>query len=733
MDKNIGKKLEGRYEITELIGVGGMADVYKAIDLNDGKTVAVKILKKEFTQDEEFLKRFRNECQTVASLAHPNIVKILDVGLTDREMQFIVMEYIDGITLKDYIEQEGRIGWKESVHFIVQVLRALQHAHSKGVVHRDIKPQNIMLFRDGTIKVMDFGIAKFAREEAKPDNGTVIGSVHYISPEQASGRITDEKSDIYSVGIMLYEMLTGVKPFDDEKAVAVARMHISEKAKLPTSINPDIPRGLEQIIMKAIEKKPENRYQSAGEMIKAIEKFKKNPEIVFDYRTEEEQQEEVPVVKEELETVPPSKAKKGRKRKPDPEPEYEDDDDEEDYDDDDEDYEDDDDDDEPEQKSLFVPILTAVTIVVIIVAVFFIASLIKDTFGSGNGIRSEFQMPNLVGMDYNDAKTVYPDIDIKVGSKENTEYAVDTIFEQDIEVGEPVKKGVTVKVKVSLGLKKVKVPDVTNFDYTAATASLEQDGLKYEIKRQADENVQKDYVIKTEPEAFTEVDPGSTIVVYVSDGDVPVEIKMPKFIGKDIDTAKELCIYNQLSYKIQEENSTEPAGTVIGQSYLEGEIVPSKTEITLTVSNGIPPKQQVTINFNIPANAQGRFRFALYYQGEVIGEKSDVNVGYTGTVSVTVEGNGTQEVIAELTNLSTGMATTIGTYKVYFDQNTYDEMSMNMDEKINDAFMAIGGIATQPPATEATTTTEPVYTEETTEPYEETTAPEETTATEETY
>ena len=374
--------------------------------------------------------------------------------------------------------------------------------------------------------------------------------------------------------------------------------------------------------------------------------------------------------------------------------------------DDDEDYEDDDD--EPEQKSLFVPILTAVTIVVIIVAVFFIASLIKDTFGSGNGIRSEFQMPNLVGMDYNDAKTVYPDIDIKVGSKENTEYAVDTIFEQDIEVGEPVKKGVTVKVKVSLGLKKVKVPDVTNFDYTAATASLEQDGLKYEIKRQADENVQKDYVIKTEPEAFTEVDPGSTIVVYVSDGDVPVEIKMPKFIGKDIDTAKE-------------------------QSYLEGEIVPSKTEITLTVSNGIPPKQQVTINFNIPANAQGRFRFALYYQGEVIGEKSDVNVGYTGTVSVTVEGNGTQEVIAELTNLSTGMATTIGTYKVYFDQNTYDEMSMNMDEKINDAFMAIGGIATQPPATEATTATEPVYTEETTEPYEETTAPEETTATEETY
>ena len=208
MDKNIGKKLDGRYEITELIGEGGMADVYKAVDVVDNKTVAVKILKKEFAESEEFLRRFRNESKAIAVLSHPNIVKIYDVGFSEK-IQFIVMEYIDGITLKEYMENEKILSWKDAVHFVTQILRALQHAHERGIVHRDIKPQNIMMFTDGTIKVMDFGIAKFAREEGKTATDQAIGTVHYISPEQARGDITDAKSDLYSVGVMLYEMLTG--------------------------------------------------------------------------------------------------------------------------------------------------------------------------------------------------------------------------------------------------------------------------------------------------------------------------------------------------------------------------------------------------------------------------------------------------------------------------------------------------------------------------------------------
>ena len=283
MDKYIGKKLDGRYEITELIGIGGMADVYKAVDLmEDNKVVAVKILKSEFADNDDFVRRFRNESKAIAVLSHPNIVKIYDVGFSDK-IQFIVMEYIDGITLKEFMEQQGVLKWKDTVHFIIQILRALQHAHDRGIVHRDIKPQNIMLFPDGTIKVMDFGIARFAREEGKTISDKAIGSVHYISPEQARGDITDEKSDIYSVGVMMYEMLTGVKPFDADTPVAVAVMHMQNAPRPPRQINDTIPEGLEAIVLRAMQKDASKRYQSASEMIKDIEEFKRNPSIVFEY------------------------------------------------------------------------------------------------------------------------------------------------------------------------------------------------------------------------------------------------------------------------------------------------------------------------------------------------------------------------------------------------------------------------------------------------------------------
>ena len=270
MENYVGKRLDGRYEIIEIIGVGGMAVVYKAFDNIDNRIVAVKILKDEYLTNEEFRRRFKNESKAIAVLSHPNIVRVFDVSYGDR-LQYIVMEYVEGITLKEYIEQQGKIDTREAVYFVTQILRALQHAHDKGIVHRDIKPQNIMLISDGTIKVTDFGIARFSRSETKTMTEQAIGSVHYISPEQAKGSVTDSKSDLYSVGVVLYEMLTGQLPFQADNTVSVALMHLQKEPLRPRQINPNIPVGLEQIILRAMQKNPNDRYQSASEMLVDID------------------------------------------------------------------------------------------------------------------------------------------------------------------------------------------------------------------------------------------------------------------------------------------------------------------------------------------------------------------------------------------------------------------------------------------------------------------------------
>ena len=279
MDNYTGKRLDGRYEIQEVVGVGGMAVVYKAYDNIDDRIVAVKILKEEFLANEEFRRRFKNESKAISLLSHPNIVKVYNVNYGDR-LQYIVMEYVEGITLKEYIEQQGRLGIKETIHFTMQILRALQHAHDKGIIHRDIKPQNILLLSNGNIKVTDFGIARFSYSDTKTISA--IGSVHYISPEQAGGNSIDERTDIYSVGVVMYEMLTGRLPFISDNSVSVALMQLQNDPKSIREINPNIPVGLEQIVKRAMEKNTKLRYQTASKMLLDVEMFNNNPNVRFD-------------------------------------------------------------------------------------------------------------------------------------------------------------------------------------------------------------------------------------------------------------------------------------------------------------------------------------------------------------------------------------------------------------------------------------------------------------------
>ena len=734
MDKNIGKKLDGRYEITELIGEGGMADVYKAVDVVDNKTIAVKILKKEFAESEEFLRRFRNESKAIAVLSHPNIVKIYDVGFSDK-IQYIVMEYIDGITLKEYIENERVLSWKDAVHFVTQILRALQHAHERGIVHRDIKPQNIMMFTDGTIKVMDFGIAKFAREEGRTATDQAIGTVHYISPEQARGDITDAKSDLYSVGVMLYEMLTGQKPFDTDNPVSIAVMHMHNIAELPRRINPDIPVPLEEIIVHAMEKVPDDRYQTAVEMIKDIDRFKADPDVHFGYiaRTNQETDNNTRYFSAVNEQIPEeihqeirrdarndSRATTGFINQKQPVyhtvsqtmPQnidnggymnnngYTSNNIYDTYDEDYTDFEEE----EPEKKSLFVPILSAVTVVVIMVAVFFIATLVKGVFsGEKQNNTSEFAMPNLVGMDYNQAHEAYPNLDIQVDSTEFSDLEKDKIFEQSIPEGDGVKKGEVVKVKVSLGAKTVKVPNVINYHYITAGEALRAQGLEVEYQYQTNDDFEEEIVFDTEPAALEQVPPGSTVLVYVSKGSEIEEIKMEDFVGKNISDAKVQCGIWGIGVKIEKKDSSEEEGTILKQSIEKGEKVSVDSTITFTVSTGKEPEGTVDMQFYFPANSTGRFTITAYQKGVAIFQSLTLSADYAKENVISVLGKGTnEEVKMVLTNLSNNLTCELGTYTMNFEEGTFNIVS----EDVERAFVIVDGLIKEESEPEAETEAE---------------------------
>ncbi len=660
MDKNIGKKLDGRYELIELIGVGGMADIYKAKDLTEDRIVAVKILKNEFAASEDFLRRFRNESKAIALLSHPNIVKIFDVGFTEK-IQYIVMEYIDGITLTEYIERQGVLKWRDAVHFTVQILRALQHAHDRGIVHRDIKSQNVMLLSDGTIKVMDFGIARFNRETDKTMSEKAIGSVHYISPEQARGEVTDEKSDIYSVGVMLYEMLTGKKPFDGDNPVSIALKHMQATPKRMTEINPSIPEGLEEITMKAMQKEPSKRYQTAGEMIKDIEEFKKNPSIIFEYKyfsTDGSTKYFDKVSPEQTAAVPTAK-RKVQLEAPEDDEEYDDDDD---YYDEDEYY-------ERRRRSPVLPILFALATAFVIMTAWLIHTIVTKNFDdiqSASG--EEVTMPTLVNLTWDEVRAQYNDYNFIPVTQYSSEYEKNVVMDQSVMPGRTIKKNQEVEVVVSNGPKLVEIDDYSNKHIDDVVTMLKKQDLKYEIIRTESDDVAADFVIKTSPAAREFVEAGTTVTCYVSLGKSNESTAVPNMVNLSLASAKMRAEEYDILLTILYEPSTEvEEGRVIRQSIEPTTLVEKNTMVEIVVSDGSEPVKDAQISISMSSNATGEFEFRYYIDGTLQEDMTEIkDIGLTDKIIWNFSGSGVHEYAIRVTSLDTGASGTLLVMEVDF-------------------------------------------------------------------
>ena len=559
MDNYVGKRLDGRYEVQEIIGVGGMSVVYKAYDNVDDRIVAVKILKEEFANNEEFKRRFKNESKAIALLSHPNIVKVYDVNFGER-LQYIVMEYIDGITLKEYINKQGAITWNDALFFMTQILRAVQHAHDKGIVHRDIKPQNIILLSNGDIKVTDFGIARFSRSETKTLTEQAIGSVHYIAPEQAKGEPTDEKADIYSLGVVLYEMLSGTVPFEADSPVSVALMQVQADAKRLTDINADIPMGLEQICIHAMQKNPSERYQTASEMLIDIEEIIKNPNTTFNYNSKIDSN--------------PTRVMKNDNRNQGYIPRY-------DYhQDDEEEYED------PNRKK---KIITASVIGLIVLATAIVLLVMVVT---NNMNATTHKLENFVDLSYDEliSKNLY-DYEFVAEYSQSTDKQPGVIIAQDPAQGTKVRSGSKVVLTVAAAAEDISVPNVYNYNENQAKTALEKANItNYKFLSVSSENVDEGKIVYTDPKAGTVISSEDELTVYISSGPsttVIKEIKVPDVYGLTQSGARaflEKYGFTNISFITQD--SEVAKDTVISQSPSAGESIAENDAIKLVVSSG---------------------------------------------------------------------------------------------------------------------------------------------------
>lgn len=574
MEKLIGKRLDGRYLLEEMIGSGGMANVYKARDLKTEQTVAVKILREEFMSNEELVRRFKNESKAISILDHPHILKVYDVSVTDK-LQYIVMEYLDGITLKEYMKQRGGpLTWKETVHFAQQILEALDHAHRKGVVHRDVKPQNVMLLPSGQVKMMDFGIARISRAENHTQSDKAIGSVHYISPEQARGDVTGATADIYSLGVMLYEMLSGRLPFESDNMVSVAIKQISDKARPLSEIAPEVPGALQEITERAMAKRPEDRYPSARAMLDDLEEFKKNPSIRFEYQYLTDTQPERYIDKVVKQTKAgggrPQPPRGGSPRKP-----------------------------AKKKKRRFplVPIMLGMAAAFAIGAGILCYMIFANSTNPLFSTREDVELVNFVGQSREqiEANSEYRShFRIKFIEEYNAAPA-GQVYSQTPKPPRTVKEGQTITLRVSLGTRYVEVPSVANYLQKDAEAILKELGLSVNVRPVEDGNVPVGTVVSTTPEAGQQIAAGETVYLYVSREKVETDRVVPDLASLTREDAI-IALRNAslVLGQVTEGYSEVEEGRIVDQSPAAGTTVKMNTKVNIAISLGPEPTPEPT-------------------------------------------------------------------------------------------------------------------------------------------
>jgi serine/threonine-protein kinase len=659
MDNYVGKRLDGRYEVQEIIGVGGMSVVYKAYDNVDDRIVAVKVLKEEFLNNEDFKRRFKNESKAIALLSHPNIVKVYDVNFGEK-LQYIVMEYIDGITLKEYITKQGAITWNDALFFMTQILRAVQHAHDKGIVHRDIKPQNIILLQNGNIKVTDFGIARFSRSDTRTLTEQAIGSVHYIAPEQAKGEFTDEKADIYSLGVVLYEMLAGSVPFEADSAVSVALMQLQADAKRLTDINSDIPLGLEQICVRAMQKNPLDRYQTATEMLLDIEEIIKNPSTTFNYVSKVDSNP-TKVVK-----TPPVHIDE----------------------DEDEPYDYDEQESDPDHKK---KVATAVIIGIIVL----VAAIILLVMSVTNGFnKTTNKLENFVGMSYDEIieSNAY-NYEFIQEQEKNDDYVAGSVISQSPEAGTKVLEGSQVTLVVAASESDITVPNVYGYTQEKAIQALERANLtQYKIVTISSETVADGSVVYTDPKATMIASADTEVTIYVSSGPsttVIETLKVPDVSGLTQSGARaflEKYGFTNISFVTQDSEITK--GVVIAQSPSAGESAQATDSIKVVISSGVTTtttaksvKVSITVKLPKCIDSDGNYltdTIKVSVDGETYLNQVVTLDGKSKVISVNGDGKNSQTITVSLNK--TGSAETKTTNGKNNQNFTIDFTAFSSDE-----------------------------------------------------